>query len=148
MKHLRDFKRSISLTLGVGVPAMLVAAAGLSRVFAQAPSQPDTGPAGKSKMFHNIKVLKDLPADKLIPKMHEWNASLGVKCDFCHVINADHTGFDKDDKPTKNVARTMVTMMADINKRQRPVNNRATCYMCHHGRPEPEFRPGTEPTPK
>lgn len=145
MKIGRGWKRGVALTAGLAAPFALVVAAGFSRVAAQPPGQAPSGElAGKSKKYKNIKVLKNLPEEKLIPVMRDWNASLGVKCDFCHVIKADHTGFDLDEKPTKNFARSMVTMMADINKRQKPVNNRATCYMCHHGKPEPEFRAGTE----
>ena len=144
MKHFARLTRSFTLMAGFAAPIVLVAAAGLSRVAAQPPSQPSGEMAGQSKQFKNIKVLKNLPAEKLIPTMREWNASLGVKCDFCHVPGPNHTGFERDDKPTKRVARTMVTMMADLNRHQKPLNNRATCYLCHHGRPEPEFRPGTE----
>jgi hypothetical protein len=127
------------------LPALLLAAAGLTRVGAQPPGPAPSHPGELSgKKFKNIKVLKTLPADRLIPVMHDWSTSLGVKCDFCHVVTAEHTGFERDDKPTKNVARQMVTMVNDMNRREKPLDNRATCYMCHHGRPEPEFRPGTE----
>ena len=141
----------LGLTLGLGAPLLLIAAAGISRVGAQPPAPAPTELAGKSKQFKNIKVLKNLPANQLIPTMREWNAALGVKCDFCHTVAADHTGFDRDDKPPKNAARTMVNMVTDLNKHQKALGNRATCYLCHHGRPEPEFRPGKElqdrPTP-
>jgi hypothetical protein len=87
--------------------------------------------------FKNIKVLKDLPADQLIPVMHKIDDSLGVKCDFCHVVNADHSGFDLDTKPTKNKAREMILMVNDIIKHQKTLDKKATCYMCHHGSAEP-----------
>lgn len=146
MKHTSSLIRGITMLASIAVPVLLVTAAGFSRVSAQPPSQASGETAGKSKMYKNIKVLKDLPAEKLIPTMREWNVSLGVKCDFCHVVTADHKGFEKDDKPPKRAARAMVTMVMDLNKHQKPLGNRATCYLCHHGRPEPEFRPGTEPT--
>src|SRR5215475_13414860 len=64
-----------------------------------------------SQAFKNIKILKDLPADQLIPIMRKIDASLGVRCDFCHVVTNGpgrrHEGFEKDDKPMKNVARQM-----------------------------------------
>lgn len=94
-----------------------------------------------SEQFKNIKVLKDLPASKLIPMMHTINTSLGVNCDFCHVMGPNHTGFEKDDKPTKIMARKMITMTQKLNKNQKILGGQATCFMCHHGSPEPETHP-------
>src|ERR1700760_4794067 len=66
--------------------------------------------------FKNIKVLKDIPADQLIPSMQFISASLGVECDFCHSENAGKLEFDKDDKEEKKTARKMMEMMFAINK--------------------------------
>jgi hypothetical protein len=93
------------------------------------------------KQFKNIKVLKDLPANQLIPVMHKFNDALGVKCDACHVIGPNHTGFEKDDKEMKLRAREMLLMVQDINKNQKTLHGSATCYMCHHGSPEPQRMP-------
>lgn len=41
-----------------------------------------------------------------------------------------------------------MTMSMDLNKQQKILDNRVTCYLCHHGKPEPEFRPGSERTEK
>ena len=49
------------------------------------------------QQFKNIQVLKDIPADQLIPAMQFITASLGVECEFCHVEGA----FEKDDKKPK-----------------------------------------------
>lgn len=127
--------RIAGLAAGLIIPAVLLGA--LS--FAQGGQKPET--AGQSKKFKNIKVLKEIPADQLIPVMHNWSASLSVKCDFCHVINADHSGFDLDTKPEKNKARAMLLMVNDIKKRERTVEGKATCFMCHHGSPEPMMEP-------
>src|SRR5262249_27021240 len=89
----------------------------------------------------NLKVLKNLPADQLIPVMQKFNAALGVRCDFCHVINPDHSGFDLDTKPEKNVARKMILMAQDINKRYTVLDKKGTCFMCHHGHAMPEGQP-------
>ena len=129
---------------GAAVPIALLGTACLSRVTAQ---EAAAETAGKSKQFKNIKVLKNLPANKLIPTMHEWNSSLGVRCDFCHIVGANHTGFDKDDKPMKNVARSMVSMLTDMNKHQKPLRGEGTCNMCHHGHPEPEMKPASDGPP-
>ena len=81
----------------------------------------------------NLRVLKNLPPGQLIPVMQEYSASLGVDCDFCHVRGA----FDRDDKPTKRTARQMIVMVRDINKREKVLDNKASCFMCHHGSPMP-----------
>jgi len=98
-----------------------------------------SGQTSKEK-YKNIKVLKELPADQLIPYMHAYNTALGVKCDFCHVVNADHTGFDKDDKPMKNKAREMIVLVKDLNGKYKTIDRKATCAMCHHGKAEPETK--------
>ncbi len=88
--------------------------------------------------YKNILVLKNLPADKLGPVMHDYNTALGVNCAFCHVINADHSGFEKDDKPMKLKAREMITLVNDLNSKYKTIDKKATCAMCHHGHAEPE----------
>jgi hypothetical protein len=131
------FKTSAAwLTLGILVPTLLPSVLCL----AQEPTKP-AKPETSAQKYKNIKVLKDLPADQLIPKMRSWNVALGVKCDACHVINPDHTGFEKDDKPMKQTAREMVLMATDLNKRQKVVSGQVTCYMCHRGQAEPQRTP-------
>lgn len=80
------------------------------------PAQTQPSAAGATKAagqaFKNIQVLKDIPADQLIPSMQFVTYSLGMKCDFCHVERE----FDKDDKKTKKTAREMMQMMFAINK--------------------------------
>jgi hypothetical protein len=110
-------------------------------------AQRNKKPPTAREKFKNIQVLKNLPADQLLPLMHTVSASLGVHCDFCHVVNADHTGFDLDTKPTKRTARKMIIMVQDINAHQPILNKQATCYMCHHGHPEPQTQVPPE-TPK
>ena len=90
-----------------------------------------------AQKYKNIKVLKDLPADQLGPLMHQYNTALSVNCSFCHVVNAEHNAWDKDDVPMKAVARQMIGVVNDLNAHQKSLNGRATCYMCHQGHPEP-----------
>jgi photosynthetic reaction center cytochrome c subunit len=95
--------------------------------------------------FKNIQVLKDIPADQLIPSMQFIAASLGVECEFCHVEHA----MDKDDKKTKLAARRMITMMMAINKANFEGERKVTCYTCHRGAAHPVGTPilSTENTP-
>jgi hypothetical protein len=134
--HRHHAVRTLCLSLGLLTPCLLLGALCLAQE-----SQKTDKPETAGHKFKNIKILKDLPAEKLIPVMRNWNASLGVKCDFCHVINADHSGFEKDDKPTKTMARAMVVMTTDMNKRQKVLAGKATCFMCHQGHQEPQTQP-------
>jgi len=54
-------------------------------------------PKTAAQQFKNIQVLKDIPADQLIPTMQFIVGALGVDCEFCHV---EHDR-DKDDKKEK-----------------------------------------------
>jgi len=82
-----------------------------------------------SQQFKNIQVLKDVPADQLIPAMQFITASLGVDCEYCHVEHA----FDKDDKKPKVMARKMMEMMITINDENFESHRMVTCYSCHQG---------------
>jgi hypothetical protein len=96
-----------------------------STAAAQAPATPKTA----SQQFKNIQVLKDIPADQLIPAMQFITASLGVECEHCHVEHA----FDKDDKKPKVMARKMMEMMMTINSENFDSHRVVTCYTCHQG---------------
>ncbi|HZO86688.1 MAG TPA: c-type cytochrome [Chthonomonadaceae bacterium] len=123
--------------------ALLTLASGLPTHGAPQHKKPPTAP----QRFKNIKVLKNLPADQLIPVMEKINASLGVRCDFCHVINPNHTGFERDDKPTKGIARQMIVMTQSLNAHYQILGKQASCYMCHHGHPQPEINPPQQMMP-
>src|SRR5262245_46813120 len=96
------------------------------------------GPAKTAaEQFKNIQILKDMPADQLIPAMQFMTASLGVDCEYCHVEKA----LDKDDKKTKGYARHMMEMMFNINKENFDNQRWVTCYSCHQGSPHPPSIP-------
>lgn len=132
--------RRIALTSLCILPALALG------VLSIAQETPAAKPQTAKQKFKNIKVLKDLPADQLGPLMRQFNTALNVKCDFCHIINPDHSGFEKDDKPMKEEARKMILMSNDLNAHHKILDKKSTCYMCHHGHPEPETTaPPTEP---
>ena len=89
------------------------------------------------QVYKNIQVLKGTPADQLGQSMHVIKGSLGLDCEECHVVGA----FDKDDKPLKFVARQMMQMVADLNKKSFGGQPIVTCYTCHHGSPLPSSTP-------
>lgn len=101
-----------------------------------APAAPATGgelTAGQK--FKNIQVLGDMPAAQMLPVMHLMRASLGVRCQFCHVTEGNQ--YALDGKPEKETAREMIRMVLDINRKNfdgRPV---VTCNTCHNGREHP-----------
>ena len=85
----------------------------------------------------NIQVLKGLPESQLIPVMNLFATSLGVKCNFCHVVNAGQLDPALDDKPEKKQAREMITMTLGINKTSFNDRLEVSCYTCHAGHSKP-----------
>lgn len=96
-----------------------------------------------SEVFKNIQMLKQMPAARLLKVMEiGYSRSLGVNCTHCHVADQ----WEKDDKPTKVIAREMKAMMDAINgeylkkiknlKSETPVVN---CTTCHRGQTKPEL---------
>lgn len=115
--------------------------------------KPDAPPPGKWK---NLKVLpQDISEDSLKAIMRFYNASLGVKCTFCHAPGDNgHPNFASDDKPEKDIARYMMKLTTDINKNYFNFNQSAnpdtlqvvTCYTCHNGHPHPKGIPPVDST--
>jgi hypothetical protein len=128
----------VKILLGTCV-AGAVLGSGAARLWPQS-AQPSTGTSAlksAEQVYKNIQVLKEVPADQLIPSMQFITASLGVQCDFCHLENA----FEKDDKETKQTARKMMRMMFTINKDNFDGHQEVTCYACHRGAHKPVITP-------
>ena len=92
-------------------------------------------------VFKNIRVLKNVPAGRLVRIMNMgWGRALGVSCRHCHI--AGH--WDADDKPQKQIARDMTGLVGSINgdllpkiknlKSEKPGVN---CTTCHRGQVKP-----------
>ena len=100
----------------------------------QPPAKPSSGqPKTAEQQFKNIQVLKNIPAEQLIPSMQFIAASLGVDCEFCHV---EHQ-MEKDDKKNKQTARMMISMQLGIDKTSFEGELEVTCFTCHRGSPHP-----------
>src|SRR5688572_24946458 len=96
----------------------------------------------------NIKVLTGLPDSQLIPVMNFMSASLGRRCNFCHITDKGRDGFALDDKPEKNTARQMIKMVLDLHKQTFPGASEISCFTCHRGQTHPVSVPALPlPTP-
>lgn len=108
---------------------------------AQQAAAPQTAQAGAQQTagekYMNVQVLKDIPADQLIPAMRYITVALGVECEYCHVPKH----FDSDDKQHKLTARKMMTMMFAINKDNFNGRREVSCYTCHRGASHPQGVP-------
>jgi hypothetical protein len=108
----------------------------------------ETKPA--AEVFKNIQMLKAMPAGRLLRVMELGYAkSLGVSCTHCHVAGA----WEKEDKPTKQIARDMSAMVSVINNEQlKKIKNLkgpdsiVNCTTCHRGQTKPALNlPETAP---
>lgn len=105
------------------------------------PVQTPTSPASAEKTVEqvqkNIKVLTGLPHSQLIPVMNYFAATMGRRCNFCHVNNAGQWDYASDEKKEKNTAREMIKMVLDLNKASFKGNLEVSCYTCHRGEEHP-----------
>jgi hypothetical protein len=100
----------------------------------------------------NTKVIPhNTPVMQVVGIMRNLTGALGVRCQFCHVgeegMPLERFDFAKDEKRTKLVARQMMLMVEEINRRldTLPEHEHAgpslqvTCATCHRGvsRPMP-----------
>lgn len=103
----------------------------------EAPQEKTVEQAGK-----NIKVLTGMPESQLIPVMNFFAASMGRRCNYCHVNNQGQWDYASDAKPEKAAAREMIKLVMDINKTtERLKLDPVSCYTCHRGRTSPQSIP-------
>lgn len=89
----------------------------------------------------NIKVLKGMPNAQLIPAMRFMSASLGVRCEYCHVSKDGQFDAAAEDKKEKQTARDMIRMVREINRTNFKGEAQVSCYTCHVGHPFPQRFP-------
>lgn len=90
------------------------------------------------QVFKNIQSFKGLPASQLYPAMNFMKASLGVKCDHCHVRAADGKwNWESDDKREKQFTRRMIQLTVESNKIAFGGRTQVSCYTCHRGSTDP-----------
>ncbi len=87
--------------------------------------------------FANPKNLKVLPSEGLQPAMAAYRVALGVMCNYCHVQG----DFASDDNPKKNIARSMIRLVSEINAKFPDGKAHVSCYTCHRGAEVPIMTP-------
>jgi Photosynthetic reaction centre cytochrome C subunit len=96
----------------------------------------------------NVKVFpKSTPVIQVLGAMRNFAGDLGVRCLFCHVGKEgqplSQADFPSDEKRTKQVARQMMLMVQEINRRvdtlpgHTPASLQVTCGTCHRGVSKP-----------
>ena len=131
--------RATVLVLAIFVAAAASAAAQAPAGGAQTPPpQPMT----------NLQIIpKDTPRPQVLQQMQAIAASLGVQCNYCHVMGGPGGRNDMaaDDKPTKKAARGMMLLAREINSKlpesigKAPeATTRVGCATCHRGVPIPK----------
>ena len=98
----------------------------------------------------NVQVFaKNTPVVQVWGQMRNIAGGLGVECTFCHVglegARLEQIDFASDQKRNKLVARQMMRMVQEVNRRIDSIPSRPTpgvtvsCVTCHRGvsRPVP-----------
>jgi len=98
----------------------------------------------------NVHVIsRTTPVIQVIGTMRTMTGALGVRCQFCHVgqegLPLEQFDFASDEKRNKLVARQMMRMVQEVNRRLDTIPQRGTppvpvaCATCHRGisRPVP-----------
>jgi Photosynthetic reaction centre cytochrome C subunit len=92
----------------------------------------------------NVQVIpRTTPVMEVVGAMRNITFGLGVRCQFCHVgeegMPLERFDFPSDEKRTKLVARQMMRMVQEINRRLDTIPGRAStglqvsCATCHRG---------------
>jgi hypothetical protein len=126
---------------------LTIALIAASRPHSTAQAQAPAAAGGTPKMPVNAQVLKGMTLKEVRAEMDIVAASLGVKCENCHIKG----NFPDDSKPDKPIARKMLAMTKDINTRfaeqfkdveKSPSKlGKVTCFTCHNGAKEPKNVP-------
>ena len=130
-----------SIALGFSIVALFLIVDSRSEVV-RATKAPSPQEKTVEQVGKNIKVLTGMPESQLIPVMNFFAASMGRRCNYCHVNNQGQWDYASDAKPEKAAAREMVKLVLDINKTtERLKLDPVSCYTCHRGRTSPQSIP-------
>jgi photosynthetic reaction center cytochrome c subunit len=128
--------RGLLVATGIAVAGLIGAA-----LAAASQNASQEKPLLAEDVFKNIQVLKGIPVDDFLETMGIMAAALQFDCSDCHV----GAGTDKvdwaADTPRKRMARTMVNMVATINRTNFGGRQLVTCWTCHRNRDKPLVTP-------
>lgn len=128
----------------IGAAAAMTVVALIGGGFATAQSTPPQKPPMAEQVFKNVRVLKGLTVDDFMETMGIICAGLAFDCSDCHT-NAGTNKVDwAADTPRKVIARTMITMVQNINKNNFGGRQEVTCWTCHRNRDKPLVTPALE----
>lgn len=106
-----------------------------------------TGKFPPDSLVNTLVIPHSTPVNQVIGQMRNFTSALGVRCQFCHKGEEGQPlarfDFPSDDKRTKLVARQMMRMVEEINKRLDTLPGRTnpglavTCATCHRGTNRP-----------
>ena len=85
------------------------------------------------EVMKNVQVLRDVPASQWNSVMAFVAGSLGVSCEHCHA-----QPYESDAKKAKQVARSMMKMVREINANNFDGRPQVTCNTCHRGSLQPK----------
>ncbi|MEO5814841.1 MAG: c-type cytochrome [Gemmatimonadaceae bacterium] len=130
---------------------MRLSTAGLSVLLLPAALAAQAGKFPPDTLINTKVFAHPTPVTQVIGAMRNFTSDLGVRCQFCHVGREgqplDQFDFASDEKRTKLVARQMMLMVQEINRRVDTLPRaggaalQVTCGTCHRGvsRPAPLF---------
>jgi hypothetical protein len=105
-----------------------------------------TAPA-QPPMTNLLVIPKDTPRPQVVQMMQAIAGSLGVQCNYCHVMEGrgGRNDMASDEKKTKKAARGMMLLTRDINAKLPQTIGKAEgtattvgCATCHRGVPIPK----------
>ena len=86
----------------------------------------------------NIQLLTGMTDQEIQRAMNMMRGSLGVHCDYCHVVD-DKNGWDfaSDAKKEKETSRDMIQLTEKLNREQFAGRSVISCNTCHRGSTHP-----------
>jgi hypothetical protein len=123
------------------VAACTAAACVLAFVVVPGQTVTEPRPPMAEEVFKNIQVLRGIPVNDFMGTMGIFSAALGMSCEDCHRSGDSSWENYAAESPRKQMARSMVVMMAAINKTHFGGRQGVTCFSCHRGSDRPKLTP-------
>ena len=129
----------VSIAFATGtMPTLYAQQPSSAQVAAATPATPQMS----DKVFKNVQVLKGITVDEFMGTMGVYTTSLSLCCGNCHVgAGTSNPKWEDDSNPRKRMARTMTTMVQNINKTNFGGRQVVTCWTCHRGQLSPSVTP-------